>query len=329
MSPGSGAAPATWLVLVVRAEPTPRRDGSGGSTGPMSCIFCLALVDRRPRAGCPDPPPGQAAPAEPLGNAPLLLYPGRAEPPFPGAFGVPDYPFEPALTQQRKERERRRVKRVSEGYARPRGHLPGARVVRGPLAALRVGGIQPLIGPVAARGVRGAVPLQGAAGGPQGQPRRGAALPAGATLPPSPSATAGRGPSSLGRVDGRGFEGPAGIGSPVRAARAPRPLRAAGGQPGTVIPGPAPAMRRLSTRWPQTPASSWGAWGPPPQPHPARSPEGELGGRAAAGAQSRRDHRLGKRPSVFPGGALGFRGDGSYPPWPPPRSGAFPLLPQG
>nr|XP_036860592.1 achaete-scute homolog 5 [Manis javanica] len=111
MSPGSGAAPATWLVLVVRAEPTPRRDGSGGSTGPMSCIFCLALVDRRPRAGCPDPPPGQAAPAEPLGNAPLLLYPGRAEPPFPGAFGVPDYPFEPALTQQRKERERRRVNR--------------------------------------------------------------------------------------------------------------------------------------------------------------------------------------------------------------------------
>ncbi|XP_073073836.1 achaete-scute homolog 5 [Manis javanica] len=216
----------------------------------------------------------RAAPAEPLGNVPLLLYPGRAEPPFPGAFGVPDYPFEPALTQQRKERERRRVKRVSEGYARPRGHLPGARVVRGPLAALRVGGIQPLIGPVAARGVRGAVPLQGAAGGPQGHPRRGAALPAGATLPPSPSATAGRGPSSLGRVDGRGFEGPAGIGSPIRAARAPRPLRAAGGQPGTVIPGPAPAMRRLSTRWPQTPASSWGAWGPPPQPHPARSPEG-------------------------------------------------------
>lgn len=71
MSPGSGAAPATWLVLVVRAEPTPRRDGSGGSTGPMSCIFCLALVDRRPRAGAPGPPsqaggpgrtPGQRAP---------------------------------------------------------------------------------------------------------------------------------------------------------------------------------------------------------------------------------------------------------------------------
>ncbi|XP_069315339.1 achaete-scute homolog 5 [Eulemur rufifrons] len=113
----------------------------------MNNNFCRALVERRPM-GPPScmqlgvvPPPRQPplAPAEPLGNVPFLLYPGHAEPPyydayagvfpyvpFPGAFGVYDYPFEPAFIQKRNERERQRVKCVNEGYARLRGHLPGA-----------------------------------------------------------------------------------------------------------------------------------------------------------------------------------------------------------
>ncbi|XP_040492370.1 achaete-scute homolog 5 [Ursus maritimus] len=113
----------------------------------MNNNFCRALADRRPLAppSCMQlgvvPPPRRAPlpPAEPLGNVPLLLYPGPAEPqyydayagvfpyvPFPGAFGVYDYPFEPAFIQKRNERERQRVKCVNEGYARLRGHLPGA-----------------------------------------------------------------------------------------------------------------------------------------------------------------------------------------------------------
>ncbi|XP_041606049.1 achaete-scute homolog 5 [Vulpes lagopus] len=83
----------------------------------------------------------RAPPAEPLGRVPLLLCPG-AEPrcfqayeayaavlpcvPFPGALGGYDCPFEPAFIQKRNERERQRVRCVNEGYARLRGHLPGA-----------------------------------------------------------------------------------------------------------------------------------------------------------------------------------------------------------
>ncbi|XP_037668167.1 achaete-scute homolog 5 [Choloepus didactylus] len=113
----------------------------------MNNSFCQALVDRRPMAspGCMQlgivAPPRQAPllPAEPVGNSPFLLYPGHAEPQyhdaytevfpfvaFPSAFGVYDYPFEPAFIQKRNERERQRVKCVNEGYARLRGHLPGA-----------------------------------------------------------------------------------------------------------------------------------------------------------------------------------------------------------
>ncbi|XP_006892172.1 PREDICTED: achaete-scute homolog 5 [Elephantulus edwardii] len=113
----------------------------------MNSNFCRALVERRPMAppSCMQlgivPPPGQAPlpHSEPLGNVPFLLYGGHVEPPyydayagmfpyvpFPGAFGVYDYPFEPAFIQKRNERERQRVKCVNEGYARLRGHLPGA-----------------------------------------------------------------------------------------------------------------------------------------------------------------------------------------------------------
>nr|XP_004661606.2 achaete-scute homolog 5 [Jaculus jaculus] len=112
----------------------------------MNPNFCRALVERRP-VGVPSgvqlglgSPPGPTLPSpEPLGNVPLLLCPGAGEPPyydacagvFPyvplaGAFGVYDYPFEPAFIQKRNERERQRVKCVNEGYARLRGHLPGA-----------------------------------------------------------------------------------------------------------------------------------------------------------------------------------------------------------
>lgn len=110
----------------------------------MNSNFCRALVDRGPPGGMQL---GVVAPAaqtplaatEPLSNVPFLLYPGHSEVPyyeaytgvfpyvpFPGAFGVYDYPFEPAFIQKRNERERQRVKCVNEGYARLRGHLPGA-----------------------------------------------------------------------------------------------------------------------------------------------------------------------------------------------------------
>uniref|UniRef100_A0A8C3VM52 Achaete-scute family bHLH transcription factor 5 n=1 Tax=Catagonus wagneri TaxID=51154 RepID=A0A8C3VM52_9CETA len=113
----------------------------------MSDDFCRALVARRPAAppGClqlgvgPPPRPAPLPRAEPLGAVPFLLYPGAPEPPccdpcagvfpcapFPGALGVCDYPFEPAFIQKRNERERQRVRCVNEGYARLRGHLPGA-----------------------------------------------------------------------------------------------------------------------------------------------------------------------------------------------------------
>ncbi|KAM6218894.1 achaete-scute homolog 5 [Rhynchocyon petersi] len=113
----------------------------------MNNNFCRALVERRPMAppSCmqlgivPPPRQGPLPSSEPLGSVPFLLYPGHAEPPyydayagmfpyvpFPGAFGVYDYPFEPAFIQKRNERERQRVKCVNEGYARLRGHLPGA-----------------------------------------------------------------------------------------------------------------------------------------------------------------------------------------------------------
>ncbi|XP_007939374.1 achaete-scute homolog 5 [Orycteropus afer afer] len=113
----------------------------------MNNNFYRALVDRRPTVppSCTQlgimhsPPQTPLPPAEALGNVPFLLYPTQAEPPyydayaqmlpyvpFPGAFGVYDYPFEPAFIQKRNERERQRVKCVNEGYARLRGHLPGA-----------------------------------------------------------------------------------------------------------------------------------------------------------------------------------------------------------
>ncbi|XP_008828507.1 achaete-scute homolog 5 [Nannospalax galili] len=113
----------------------------------MNNNFCRALVDPGPVGPSSSMQVGVMAPAgqaplpvtEPLGNVPFLLYPGHAEPPyydtyagvfpyvpFPGAFGVYDYPFEPAFIQKRNERERQRVKCVNEGYARLRGHLPGA-----------------------------------------------------------------------------------------------------------------------------------------------------------------------------------------------------------
>ncbi|KAM9705920.1 achaete-scute homolog 5 [Dama dama] len=113
----------------------------------MNDDFCRALAARRPAAapGClplgigPPPRPATPAGAEPLGAVPFLLYPGAAGPPycdayaaafpgapFPGALGACDYPFEPAFIQKRNERERQRVRCVNEGYARLRGHLPGA-----------------------------------------------------------------------------------------------------------------------------------------------------------------------------------------------------------
>ncbi|KAI4563413.1 hypothetical protein MJT46_011022 [Ovis ammon polii x Ovis aries] len=108
---------------------------------------CRALAARRPAAAPgrlplgigPPPRPAPPAGAEPLGTVPFLLYPGAAGPPycdayaaafpgapFPGALGACDYPFEPAFIQKRNERERQRVRCVNEGYARLRGHLPGA-----------------------------------------------------------------------------------------------------------------------------------------------------------------------------------------------------------
>ncbi|XP_024605426.1 achaete-scute homolog 5 [Neophocaena asiaeorientalis asiaeorientalis] len=113
----------------------------------MNDDFCRALAARRPAAppGClplgigPPPRPATPARAEPLGAVSFLLYPGAARPPycdayaaafpgapFPGALGACHYPFEPAFLQKRNERERQRVRCVNEGYARLRGHLPGA-----------------------------------------------------------------------------------------------------------------------------------------------------------------------------------------------------------
>ncbi|KAM9106788.1 achaete-scute homolog 5 [Megaptera novaeangliae] len=108
----------------------------------MNDDFFRALAARRPAAapGClplgigPPPRPATPARAEPLGAVPFLLYPGAARPPycdayaaaFPGAPFPGDYPFEPAFMQKRNERERQRVRCVNEGYARLRGHLPGA-----------------------------------------------------------------------------------------------------------------------------------------------------------------------------------------------------------
>ncbi|XP_057389514.1 achaete-scute homolog 5 [Balaenoptera acutorostrata] len=108
----------------------------------MNDDFCRALAARRPAAspGClplgigPPPRPVTPVRAEPLGAVPFLLYPGAARPPycdayaaaFPGAPFPGDYPFEPAFIQKRNERERQRVRCVNEGYARLRGHLPGA-----------------------------------------------------------------------------------------------------------------------------------------------------------------------------------------------------------
>lgn len=107
----------------------------------MNGHFCRALVDRAP-AGHPcglqlgaAPPPGPAPlPAEPAGAVPFLLLPGPAAAyaglfpcaPGPSALGGCDGPFEPAFIQKRNERERQRVRCVNEGYARLRGHLPGA-----------------------------------------------------------------------------------------------------------------------------------------------------------------------------------------------------------
>ena len=44
--------------------------------------------------------------------------------PFPNAYGMYEYGFEPAFIRKRNERERQRVKCVNEGYARLREHLP-------------------------------------------------------------------------------------------------------------------------------------------------------------------------------------------------------------
>ncbi|XP_029429452.1 achaete-scute homolog 5 [Rhinatrema bivittatum] len=102
-----------------------------------------SLVDRRSMApstcrqlGVPPPPAySHHPPPDALASTPFLFYPTNIDPaygpvfpyiPFPGHFGVYDCPFEPAFIQKRNERERQRVKCVNEGYARLRGHLPGA-----------------------------------------------------------------------------------------------------------------------------------------------------------------------------------------------------------
>ncbi|XP_069488833.1 achaete-scute homolog 5 [Ambystoma mexicanum] len=113
----------------------------------MSSNYCGPLVDRRAMAppscmqfGVP-PPHGypRHSPPEALANIPFLFYPTNLDPayyetyggmfpysPFHNHFGIYDSPFEPAFIQKRNERERQRVKCVNEGYARLRGHLPGA-----------------------------------------------------------------------------------------------------------------------------------------------------------------------------------------------------------
>lgn len=108
----------------------------------MDGHFGRALVDRGPAApprglqlGAAPPPRPAPLPAEPPGAVPFLLFSGPAAAayaglfpcaPGPGALGGYDGPFEPAFIQKRNERERQRVRCVNEGYARLRGHLPGA-----------------------------------------------------------------------------------------------------------------------------------------------------------------------------------------------------------
>lgn len=107
----------------------------------MNGHFCRGLVDRGPavhpcavQLGAAPPSGPAPLPAEPSGAMPFLLFPGPAAAyaglfpcaPGPGALGGYDGPFEPAFIQKRNERERQRVRCVNEGYARLRGHLPGA-----------------------------------------------------------------------------------------------------------------------------------------------------------------------------------------------------------
>ncbi|XP_045715444.1 achaete-scute homolog 5 [Phyllostomus hastatus] len=107
----------------------------------MNSHFCRALMDRAPAAppggmqlGTAPPPRPAPLPAEPPGAMPFLLFPGPAAAyaglfpcaPGPGALGGYDCAFEPAFVHKRNERERHRVRCVNEGYARLRGHLPGA-----------------------------------------------------------------------------------------------------------------------------------------------------------------------------------------------------------
>lgn len=107
----------------------------------MNGHFCRALMDRGPPAppgamqlGTAPPPRPAPLPAEPAGAVPFLLFPGPAAAyaglfpcaPGPGALGAYDCAFEPAFIHKRNERERHRVRCVNEGYARLRGHLPGA-----------------------------------------------------------------------------------------------------------------------------------------------------------------------------------------------------------
>ncbi|XP_054432469.1 achaete-scute homolog 5 [Pteronotus mesoamericanus] len=107
----------------------------------MNGHFCRALMDRGPvtppgamQLATAPPPRPAPLPAEPSGAGPFLLFPGPAAAyaglfpcaPGPGALGGYDCPFEPAFIHKRNERERHRVRCVNEGYARLRGHLPGA-----------------------------------------------------------------------------------------------------------------------------------------------------------------------------------------------------------
>ncbi|XP_060035161.1 achaete-scute homolog 5 [Erinaceus europaeus] len=160
----------------------------------MSQNLCGALGQRRPAAPPRLPPLGLAPPgrlqplpaAEPLGGVPFLLYPAPAEPPFydayagvlpyapfPGGLGA-DYPFEPAFIQKRNERERQRVRCVNEGYARLRGHLPGA------LAERRLSKVETL-----RAAIRYIKHLQELLGAPTPAPD-GAAPPSPPAGPPSP-----------------------------------------------------------------------------------------------------------------------------------------------
>lgn len=92
-----------------------------------ACLWARALRGRRPR---PAPSPWAPCPScstrAPLGRptATRTRPPSRARP--SGALGACDYPFEPAFIQKRNERERQPSAGTPEGYARLRGHLPGA-----------------------------------------------------------------------------------------------------------------------------------------------------------------------------------------------------------